>query len=362
MSCYHPLTVRRSFDRLAGKYTSKIVPGVLFEELDTINNLPENRANFTTYMHVPCGHCVGCLADRSLQWVTRCSLEQRMSNYTYFVTATFDDDHLSFKEVFDGRQLVLTPVLDKREHQLFLKRLRRRLDYEGLSSPRYFMCGEYGDQTKRPHFHYLLFSSDPLPDLRPPTLFETGGKRPPPDVMTCDLLRDAWSNGHISVSAVNPARIAYVCRYTLKKLNALDQRAMDDQARLFSARQLVDQSTGEVIGDLDLFVLPPEFISYSQSIGGSYADGREEQLAAARSVPVLVGEKVLIRPLPSSVVRRIERQIGDDALDVPQSIKNHLKFKQERELQGTDLPHHRYLEVKESAHLDKLKRAPKRPI
>ena len=362
MSCFHPLTVKRSFDRFTQKYSAKIVPGVRFEDLDALNNTPENRGTFTTYMHVPCGHCVGCLADRSLQWVARCSLEQRMSNYTYFVTATFDDDHLPVKEVFNGRELVPTPVLDKREHQLFLKRFRRRFEYEEKPSPRYFMCGEYGDRTRRPHFHYLFFMSDPLPDLRPPTLIETGGKRPPPDVMTCDFLRNAWSNGHISVSPVNPARIAYVCRYTLKKLNALDERAMADQARLCRARQLVDQATGEVVGDLDDYVLPPEFISYSQSIGGSYADGREFDLAVAGSVPVLVGDKVLTRPLPSSVVRRIERQIGENALDVPQSIKNHLKFKQQRELEGTDLPHYRYLEVKESAFLDKLKRFPERPI
>lgn len=362
MSCYHPLTARRSFDRLAQKFVTKIVPGIPFEDLDTINALPENRATFTSYFQVPCGHCVGCLLDRSLAWVTRCSLEERISNCTYFVTATYDDDHLPVRPVFNGRSLVDLPVLDKRDHQLFLKRFRRKLSLDGLSSPRYFACGEYGETTHRPHMHYLLFCQDALPDLRRPTLEETSGRRPPPDVMTSDFLRESWGNGHVSVSPVNPARIAYVCRYTLKKLHALDLKVAKDAAQAFAASQAVDQVTGEVIGDLDKYTLPAEFVVYSQGIGRGYAVGREKELADQRSVPVLIGSKVCQRPLPSSVVRQIERELGEGVLTTPQRVKDNLKLKQNMEQSGTDLPHHRYLEVKESALLDRLKSSNRKPI
>ena len=59
------------------------------------------------------------------------------------------------------------PVVCREDVQLFIKRLRRRLEYDthsllsNLSDDdktfRYFVCSEYGPNTFRPHYHGLLF-------------------------------------------------------------------------------------------------------------------------------------------------------------------------------------------------------------
>jgi len=50
--------------------------------------------------------------------------------------------------------------LIKRDVQLFVKRLRKDQDARGLAKIRYYLVGEYGDQTKRPHYHAAIFGED----------------------------------------------------------------------------------------------------------------------------------------------------------------------------------------------------------
>lgn len=97
---------------------------------------------------IPCGHCKGCLKDRSLDWAVRCSLELKdTSGPSWFVTLTMDDAHLQ------------PPSKDF--VQKFLKRLRKR-----FGRFRYLLCAEYGKHTLRPHYHAIFFGLD-VPDLVP---------------------------------------------------------------------------------------------------------------------------------------------------------------------------------------------------
>lgn len=60
-----------------------------------------------------------------------------------FVTLTYADEYLPENA-----------SLKKRDLQLFMKRLRKSL---GKRKIRYYACGEYGDETQRPHYHLIIF-------------------------------------------------------------------------------------------------------------------------------------------------------------------------------------------------------------
>ena len=72
--------------------------------------------------------------------------------YASFVTLTYDESHIP-----ENRQL------DKRDAQLFLKRLRYHL---GGRRIRYYLCGEYGERFGRPHYHAILFNVHPENDAQ----------------------------------------------------------------------------------------------------------------------------------------------------------------------------------------------------
>lgn len=86
-------------------------------------------------------------------------------------------------------------TLKKKHVQDFFKRLRKRTG----SRLRYYLCGEYGTQHKRPHYHVILFSDDSCDDS--------------------DIIK-AWINpktgylfGHVYFGNVEPASIAYTVQY-----------------------------------------------------------------------------------------------------------------------------------------------------
>ena len=94
---------------------------------------------------IPCGQCSGCRLDRSADFAVRCVHESRMHNKNCFITLTYDDDHLPKYDdlVYD-------------HFQSFMKNLR----HECPPGLKFYMCGEYGDKTQRPHYHALVFGHD----------------------------------------------------------------------------------------------------------------------------------------------------------------------------------------------------------
>lgn len=166
-------------------------------------------------LQLPCGQCVGCRLEHSRQWALRCVHEASLRDDNCFVTLTYDNAHL--------------PVdlsVSVREWQLFAKRLRK-------SGPfRFFACGEYGDQSHRPHYHALVFGRD----------LRAGGellkRSPEGDLYSSKLVSAAWlDKGMIAVGGVTFESAAYVARYVMKKYNG---------ASAARAYERVDDETGEV--------------------------------------------------------------------------------------------------------------------
>lgn len=149
-------------------------------------------------IQVPCGKCFACLAKRRQDWVFRLENEFRQSTTSWFITLTYDDEHLPKDN------------LGKKDHvQRFLKRLRKK--YSPMCSEshpiRYFAVSDYGGQFGRIHYHMLLFNF-PLTGLRYRDLSR--------------YLEEIWQNGIVDVGRVTSKSINYVCKYVLKSPTTTD--------------------------------------------------------------------------------------------------------------------------------------------
>lgn len=224
MSCFYPQQALRLPDHPTKKGK---IPLVFIGSVNNPNvNKWQGHPNLVTGL--PCGQCAGCRLERSRQWAIRMMDEASLHDKNCFITLTFDDEHLNARE---------NPMsLDKPEFQKFMKRLRKRLwnDHKRrmkpilllagifskklvkwilektFKSPRYYMCGEYGEQFKRPHYHAILFGVD-FPDKKLEKVVD--GKY----YFSSRILRELWPFGNNIITSVSFDTCAYVARYIMKK-------------------------------------------------------------------------------------------------------------------------------------------------
>jgi hypothetical protein len=114
----------------------------------SVKFVSRNKKGVDGTLELPCGQCIGCRLERSRQWAMRCLHESSLYDRNAFVTLTYDDEHLP-----PGGSL------NYPDFQRFMKRLRKN----SKSPIRFYMGGEYGESTLRPHFHVCLFGYD-FPD------------------------------------------------------------------------------------------------------------------------------------------------------------------------------------------------------
>lgn len=129
---------------------------------------------------VPCGKCAFCIKKAIDAWCLRLGHEMEVSTSAFFITLTYNDEHLP-----------PNAELSKRDLQLFIKRLRKI--NPGI---RYFAVGEYGSEKGRPHYHAVIFN---LIDL--------------------SLITRSWNDihgnpiGHIVGDRATMGRIRYMVEY-----------------------------------------------------------------------------------------------------------------------------------------------------
>lgn len=164
------------------------------------------------FIEVPCGRCIGCRLAYSRQWADRCMLELGYHEQSYFVTLTYDDEHLPQNQVVDIEtgEISSNGTLVKRDVQLFMKRLRKNYKFD--NEIRYFFAGEYGSQTYRPHYHAIIFGLK-LDDLKLYKQSLDGY-----NYYTSEFLSKCWQNkGYVVVGDVSWDTCAYTARYIMKK-------------------------------------------------------------------------------------------------------------------------------------------------
>ena len=138
-------------------------------------------------IELPCGKCIGCRRAHATSWAIRCVHEAREHKNNAFLTLTYDDKHYK-------------PGLEYGDVQRFLKRLRKR-----KGPLRFFCAGEYGDLTKRPHWHVLLFGVELERRRYSKTLFSS------PDIEA------TWEHGQGLFGDVTPQSAAYFAKYSMKR-------------------------------------------------------------------------------------------------------------------------------------------------
>lgn len=147
---------------------------------------------------IDCGKCEGCRVKQRRDWAIRMYHESQFHEYNSFLTMTYNDQNLPQ----DGK-------INKRDIQLFLKRLRAELD----NKIRYYIVGEYGDQTQRPHYHACIFGQD----FRGPNNYFIRDR-----VWGNPHLDRIWKLGHLEIAEFNLATAMYTAGYVTKKAGAAD--------------------------------------------------------------------------------------------------------------------------------------------
>lgn len=191
MTCYHPLTAYQRVDRCNSNGKKAIIFGS-----------PPSRGQWKV-VFLPCGQCIGCRLARSREWAMRCVHEAKLHNENCYLTLTYDDFNVPYSKITGEQTLV------KKHLQDFMKRLRY---YLGDIKVRFFACGEYGENTHRPHYHVILFGYD-FKDK----LFYKFSKDGLP-YYSSQILNKIWSYGLCVVADVTFDSCAYVSRYITKKL------------------------------------------------------------------------------------------------------------------------------------------------
>lgn len=210
MSCFHPIDCYR-----------KIGGGVTFTRQNAYTDQP---------LKIPCGQCVGCRLERSRQWAIRCVHEASLYEHNSFITLTYDDENLP-----SDRSLHV-------EHfQKFMKRLRKRFG----QNIRFYHCGEYGEQTFRPHYHACLFNIN----FHDKKLWSQKNGN---NLYNSEILSKLWPFGYAVIGDVTFESAAYVARYIMKKINGKNAQQHYERVNL---------ETGEI------YQLKPEYTTMSRRPG-----------------------------------------------------------------------------------------------
>lgn len=156
---------------------------------------------------IPCGQCAACRMDFAHELSVRAVLEAQFSTYAFFATLTYSNRCLPISK-FTGEA-----VLIKEELVRFVKRLRRRIKCRVLA------CGEYGDDTGRPHFHLVIYTDEDLRDHQDGV-----------NVFHSKVIAECWPFGMHEISLADAGCMSYVAGYVLKKCQ---MEADDDKFKPF---------------------------------------------------------------------------------------------------------------------------------
>lgn len=186
------------------------------------HNLPYHKN-----LWLPCQKCIACLTQRSLSRAVQIFSELKViQGECYFITFTYDDEHLP-----DNYSV------NKKHLQKFWKRLRK---YYKKHHPeckiRYEQNSEYGTQTSRPHYHAAVFDLS-LFDLEQYSINEYAkheitinklnqmlDKVPTPKTdqntrYTSKIITDLWGMGNVQIIPLTMGACLYIAQHTDKKIS-----------------------------------------------------------------------------------------------------------------------------------------------
>lgn len=185
---------------------------------------------------VPCGRCYPCKMRRVSAWSFRLMKEAERSRSAFFLTLTYDNDHVPVSP--NGFLTLDIPKKDvsgkyiSSHVQLFLKRLRYYNEDNNKWPLKYYMCGEYGSESMRPHYHIILFNCE---------ISNLLGEKYANQAKMGNLLLDgkqefkcdSWPCGHITVGDFSMGSVGYTLKY-ISKDSQVGKFDRDDRVREYS--------------------------------------------------------------------------------------------------------------------------------
>ena len=167
--------------------------------------LHDGKGGWIYYFPADCGKCLKCLIKRKAQWSYRMVEELNNSFSAYFVTLTYEDKYLTLTEFGN--------TINPGDHKQFIENLKEyetpeMLNYRPYSTEeifrkdngisevgrlKYYGVSEYGGQTGRSHWHYILFN-----------------------IRDTASISMAWNLGRIQIDECNINTIDYVLKYMVK--------------------------------------------------------------------------------------------------------------------------------------------------
>jgi hypothetical protein len=140
---------------------------------------------------VNCNRCLACRINRTTQWSLRILSElPETQGKGIFLTLTYND---IFLPLVKGEDNQLHMSLQLKDVQDFIKRLRKNIKIH-----KYYLAGEYGSITKRPHYHIIM-----LGDINKNKHEQ--------------LIKEKWKLGNIMIGTITTASIRYVTSYIMDK-------------------------------------------------------------------------------------------------------------------------------------------------
>lgn len=170
-----------------------------------------------TMLTFPCGKCSICKKESLNEWYVRLLAELGDKKTAKFITLTYNDNNMP-----------LDLSLKMKHIQLYIMRLRKYSE----NNIKYFYCGEYGEKTKRPHYHMILFGD-----------------------ISDKIIKENWVYGFTHIGSVNSKSIRYVLNYTQKENQGYSKYR-------------------EILGEIK-----PPFQKMSKGLGLNYMIKNEKQIA-----------------------------------------------------------------------------------
>lgn len=224
MTCYSPLIRIEHHNKPYKTIEGKLAYKATIEHVDdVINRLEELRSYPNTKATIiPCGKCIGCRLEYSREWANRAYLESKLYKQNWFVTLTYDEEHLKIREEDQDKNGITywndgswNGTLDGKDLQKFMHDFRqimkRQYNQDGI---RFLACGEYGDKGERPHYHIILLNCNlPAETFYKPRIINNEY------YYQNQIIEKAWKKGISNISEASWNNIAYTARYITKKIN-----------------------------------------------------------------------------------------------------------------------------------------------
>lgn len=160
-------------------------------------NVKENKPK--RIIMVPCNKCIQCKIARAKEWSNRLMDEAMLWDRMCIVVLTYSNKDMPMGvRTKHGRY----GTLRHRDVQLWLKKVRKRL---GKRKIKYYVAGEYGGKTKRPHYHVIIYGMNGL---------KSRNDR--------NIINQSWEYGQVLWDVkrrpITKKAVAYVAQYVQKKM------------------------------------------------------------------------------------------------------------------------------------------------